>query len=150
MQTGQSIAELRKAAGMTQEQLAEKLFVSRDLVSKWETGQRRPDYRTVCRLADLLQADPDAILSRADLLLSELADCIPPGLSADAAALTEALNGFLGTLSLRDRSVFIRRYYYWEEPAQIAEAAGIGSGYVRVLLMRTRRKLKAYLKGVSA
>ncbi|MBQ1847593.1 MAG: helix-turn-helix transcriptional regulator, partial [Clostridia bacterium] len=44
MDIGKSIAKLRLSRGITQEELANRLFVSRDLVSKWETGARRPDY----------------------------------------------------------------------------------------------------------
>ena len=38
MTTGERIAQLRRAAGLSQEQLAEALEVSRQAVSKWETG----------------------------------------------------------------------------------------------------------------
>ena len=38
MNTPEKIQELRKAQGMTQEQLAEQLNVSRQSVSKWESG----------------------------------------------------------------------------------------------------------------
>lgn len=38
MTIGQTIAQLRKERGLTQEQLAERLLVSRQAVSKWETG----------------------------------------------------------------------------------------------------------------
>lgn len=39
MQIGNKINQLRKLSGMTQEQLAEKLNVSRQTVSKWESGR---------------------------------------------------------------------------------------------------------------
>lgn len=38
MTTGERIARLRRAAGLSQEQLADALDVSRQAVSKWETG----------------------------------------------------------------------------------------------------------------
>ncbi len=38
MKLGEKIVELRKSAGMSQEDLAEKLNVSRQAVSRWETG----------------------------------------------------------------------------------------------------------------
>ena len=44
MQTGQIIMKLRSDAGFTQARLADMLFVSRDLISKWETGKRLPEY----------------------------------------------------------------------------------------------------------
>ena len=40
---GTFLKELRKEKGMTQEQLAEKLNVSRRTVSRWETGNNMPD-----------------------------------------------------------------------------------------------------------
>ena len=43
MDLGERIASARAEAGVTQQELAEMLFVSRELVSKWELGQRRPD-----------------------------------------------------------------------------------------------------------
>ena len=42
-----NLFQMRKLRHMTQEELAERLFVSRELVSKWELGQRKPDIRTL-------------------------------------------------------------------------------------------------------
>ena len=42
MQIGNKINQLRKLSGMTQEQLAEKLNVSRQTISKWESGSSSP------------------------------------------------------------------------------------------------------------
>ena len=41
---GRFLSELRKEQGMTQKELAEKLFVSDKAVSKWETGGSIPIY----------------------------------------------------------------------------------------------------------
>ena len=60
--------------------------------------------------------------------------------------MKDAVNGFLATLSVRDRAVFIRRYYRLEEPFEIGEKYGIKEDYVRTILMRVRKKLKKYLK----
>lgn len=43
MNTGERINQIRKMAGMTQEELAEKMHVSRQTISKWETGASSPD-----------------------------------------------------------------------------------------------------------
>ena len=51
LKTGQTIAALRTKANMTQEQLAAALFVSRDLVSKWETGKSPPNYQMILKMA---------------------------------------------------------------------------------------------------
>lgn len=51
---GGFLAELRKEKGMTQKELAEKLFVSDKAVSKWETGGSIPDVALLMPLAKLL------------------------------------------------------------------------------------------------
>lgn len=51
---GKFIAENRKAAGMTQEELAQKLFVTNKAVSKWEKGQSFPDIALFEPLAEAL------------------------------------------------------------------------------------------------
>lgn len=51
---GEFIAKLRKEKGMTQKELAERLFVSDKAVSKWERGQSLPDITTLNPLADAL------------------------------------------------------------------------------------------------
>lgn len=52
-----NIRSLRKAAGLTQEQLAQKLFVTRQTVSLWETGKSRPDLEMLEKLAHCFQVD---------------------------------------------------------------------------------------------
>ena len=146
MQTGQQIAKLRTQAGLTQEALAEKLFVSRDLISKWETGKSRPDYKTVLVLAQLFSVEPDTLVDRASILSEELSSAIPPAYAQDGEMLAAALNAFLRTLNERDRGVFVRRYYFLEDPSEIGEKYGVKADYVRTILMRTRKKLKSYLK----
>ena len=54
---GTFLKELRKEKGMTQEQLAEKLNVSRRTVSRWETGNNMPDLDLLMELADLYEVD---------------------------------------------------------------------------------------------
>lgn len=53
-QFGNFVMELRKLKGMTQKELAEKLFVSDKAVSKWETGLSLPDIVLLKPLADVL------------------------------------------------------------------------------------------------
>ena len=51
---GKFIAERRKALGMTQMQLAEKLYISDRAVSKWETGKSMPDVSIMLELSNTL------------------------------------------------------------------------------------------------
>ena len=147
MKTGQAIAALRTKADMTQEQLAAALFVSRDLVSKWETGKSPPNYQMILKMAKLFSVGVEVLFDKDRVLAEELAACVPFGYTVGAEELKEALNGFLSTLSARDRAVFVRRYYFFEDASEIGAAYGISDGYVRTVLMRTRKKLKKYLRG---
>ena len=61
--------------------------------------------------------------------------------------LKKAVNAFLYSLSERDRFIFVRRYYFFEDVSEISAEYGVNEGHVRTILMRTRKKLKRYLKG---
>lgn len=68
---GKNIAALRKAQGMTQEALAQKLGVTFQAVSKWETGQSCPDITMLPELSDLLGVSIDELFGRAPLVRAE-------------------------------------------------------------------------------
>ena len=58
---------------------------------------------------------------------------------------SEALNIFLGIISARERCIFVRRYFYAESSAKIAEKYGEKESNVNLILFRIRKKLKNYL-----
>ena len=62
MSLGERIASYRKKAGYSQEGLAEQLGVSRQAVSKWETGEATPDAERIIALAKVLGVTTDALL----------------------------------------------------------------------------------------
>lgn len=62
MEWNERVAAARKAAGLTQEALGEKLGVSRQAVSKWESGQAMPDLDTVAKLCLALGFSADYLL----------------------------------------------------------------------------------------
>ena len=67
MYFGQNLQHLRKKmAGMTQEQLAEKMEVSRQTISKWEGDEVLPDVQKLLEISDLFSVKLDALL-REDL-----------------------------------------------------------------------------------
>ena len=57
-----NIKRLRQQAGLTQDQLAEKLFVTRQTVSLWENGKTQPDIETLERIAEVFQVDLTEVL----------------------------------------------------------------------------------------
>lgn len=62
MSLGTSLAQARRKAGLTQEAVAEKLGVSRQTISKWETNETLPDIRQSKRLAMLYRVTLDALI----------------------------------------------------------------------------------------
>ena len=62
MTIGEKITELRVAANISQEQLAEKINVSRQSVSKWEMGQALPQIDKVLQLCELFGVSTDELL----------------------------------------------------------------------------------------
>ena len=59
---GKNIKALRQQKNMTQDELAEKLFVTRQTVSNYETGKSRPDIEMLTRIAETLETDPNTVL----------------------------------------------------------------------------------------
>ena len=84
------------------------------------------------------------------LVLDELALCIPDADSrediGESVALTEALNRFVHSLPRKAQKVFVRRYWYTGSISEIAKEYGMKESSVTVLLLRTRKKLKAFLE----
>lgn len=63
MEFGEKLQELRKNRGLTQEELAEALYVSRTAVSKWESGRGYPNIDSLKDIAKFFQASIDDLLS---------------------------------------------------------------------------------------
>ena len=139
---GKRIAELRTASGMSQQALADALFVSRDLVSKWESGMRRPDYRTIERIAEVFRISADSIVEKKDLVFEELSDCFPDDPGIPEEQLIAVLNDFLRKSKAKNADVFLKRYYFQKSVTEIAGEYGIGENHVRSSLSKMRKKLK--------
>ncbi len=70
---GSFLAALRKASGLTQEEVAQRLFVSNKTVSKWERDESSPDLSAIPVLAELFGVSCDDIL-RGERIVKETAD----------------------------------------------------------------------------
>ncbi len=62
MELGEKICQLRKLSGMTQEQLAGKLNIARQTLSKWKNGTSMPDVESVVRIAALFHTSLEELL----------------------------------------------------------------------------------------
>lgn len=84
-----------------------------------------------------------------EISLSELEDVlpdesIPPELGI--SELTELINEFLDRLSRDERIIFVRRYWHFDSISVISAEFGFGQSKVKTSLMRTREKLRKYLR----
>lgn len=62
MELNERITQARKRAHLSQEQLGERLGVSRQAVSKWESGQTNPDVSYVAQMCQILAVSPEWLL----------------------------------------------------------------------------------------
>ena len=111
-----------------------------------------------CRAIDLFRAKKAAKRSgeTADLSLEELVEAMPEQVemsavnnveeAVDAAELGRVINEFLAELPEVQRSVFLRRYWFYDSVAEVAERFGYSENRTKVLLFRLREKLKARLE----
>lgn len=85
----------------------------------------------------------------ADLSLEEIADVLPDGSTVESelenAALTEALNDFLGGLDATNLYVFMRRYWFFDEVRDIAKATSLTEAAVYLRLDRMKKRLTKHL-----
>lgn len=63
MEFGEKLQELRKSKGLTQEELAEILYVSRTAVSKWESGRGYPNIDSLKEISKFFEVTIDDLLS---------------------------------------------------------------------------------------
>ncbi len=89
MTFGENLQFLRKRLNMTQEDLAEKMEVSRQSVSKWESNTAYPETETILRLCDLFHCDMDTLL-RGD---------VSRRFGEDAAAYDKHMNAFSAAIA---------------------------------------------------
>lgn len=75
MEFNEKLQELRKKSGLTQEELSEKLFVSRTAVSKWESGRGVPNIESLKAISKYFSVSIDDLLSGEELLTIADEDC---------------------------------------------------------------------------
>ena len=83
------IFELRTKKGLSQEELAEKLFVSRQAVSRWENGETTPNTETLKLLSKLFDVSINTLLGAPRKLI-----CQCCGMPLDDASISKETDGF--------------------------------------------------------
>ena len=68
MEFNEKLQELRKSKGLTQEELAQAIFVSRAAVSKWESGRGYPNIDSLKELAVFFSITVDELISPNEIL----------------------------------------------------------------------------------
>ena len=131
--------------------------VSDTYMKTWETiPPRRPSYfyaylAKLCRFFALGKLDwKNAAKRKADVvsLTDEMEQCVPDQrkeAEAEAKEIGRAMNAFLESLPQESRVIFMRRYWFCDTIAEIAQRYGISESKVKMRLLRTRNKLAEYL-----
>ena len=113
---GEQLRRAREAKGMTQQSLAEQLYVTRQSVSRWECGDRYPDLLTTTKIAQILEVSLDDLLSgkemekvveRNPVVENKIANNIMTALYAIVlfSMIIPILNGLLTRQALADTSM---------------------------------------------
>ena len=90
---GETIAALRKQRGMTQQSLADALYVTRQTISKWEKNLSVPDADALVRLADALDTTVQTLLGQPE--------AEAPATPSDVAAALSRINDQLAIQNRR-------------------------------------------------
>ena len=95
MNMADRIQHLRKSKGISQEELADKIGVSRQAISKWESEQSSPDIEKIILLSDFFEVTTDYLLKGIEPIADETKDKLDAGIFS---AIGTALN-FIGLVA---------------------------------------------------
>ena len=151
----EAIMETQAAYGRQLQTIAQRIVQSYEdaeesvndtYLAAWRTiPPKRPKYffaylAKICRNFAFGKLDwLDAARRKAEVvtLSEEMELCIPD--------TSRALNAFLGTLTQENRRLFVRRYWYVDTVAEIAQRYNMSESKVKTRLHRIREKLRVYL-----
>lgn len=156
--TAELITALRTEKGLSQEELAKLLFVSRSLVSMWELGTRVPDYSNVVKLAKLFNVKEADIVGGEEYLYCSSSELKlffeeidrltqQTGTVSNAADIEAVIIESLEDLTQRDRDIFVSRYYSAKQIKAIASEFNMSETWVKTKLARIRKKFKKTIQG---
>ena len=132
--------------------------VSDTYMRAWETiPPQKPNYffaylAKICRNFSLSKLQWNSAAKRPAEVVSltqEMEQCIPDRSherKLEGEEIGRVLNRFLDSISLESRLIFMRRYWYTDSIAEIAERYHISQSKVKTQLHRTRNKLQLFLE----
>lgn len=154
----ETIIRLRTENGLTQQELADRLMVSRSLVSMWELGIRTPDLLSVEQMAELFGVEKSAVVpderyvfagGEFETITRELYEITAQGktMPEGAGGPESILDAFLSKQSQKNKALFISRYLMMKTFKTIAEEFGINESTARSRIARLRSKFRQFISG---
>lgn len=163
MEFNEKLQKLRKERGITQEELAAELYVSRTAISKWESGRGYPNIDSLKAISEFFSVSVDDLLSSNKLLViaenenkesvKRIFDFIAALVDVFSVALVvlplypHSVNGFVYGVNLLNYSQIssINLIVHW-----IIIISLCVIGITRLLLLKTKaEKIKNILSGIS-
>ena len=163
MEFHEKLQELRKSRGLTQEELAESLYVSRTAVSKWESGRGYPSIDSLKEISSYFSVTIDDLLSSEKLLsiaekenksnLQSICDLLFGVLDICSFILIvlplypNMVNGFVYSVNLFAyvQTTSLNRFMYW-----IMFSSLVVTGIIKLTLTKLRiKKCSKILIGIS-
>ena len=163
MEFHEKLQELRKSRGLTQEELAESLYVSRTAVSKWESGRGYPSIDSLKEISNYFSVTIDDLLSSEKLLsiaekenksnLQSICDLLFGVLDICSFILIvlplypNMVNGFVYSVNLFAyvQTTSLNRFMYW-----IMFSSLVVTGIIKLTLTKLRiKKCSKILIGIS-
>ena len=139
MEIGTKIAQARREQGITQLELADKMSVTRQTVSRWETGAAVPDIEKVADLAEILQVSCDYLLKGNLLSKYAVVSVESKDASGSKNSVTRLLSGIEG------KNVRISFYEGEEDMDALDEACridGFEGNWIRAVIQHKDREQK--------
>ncbi|MCI5857753.1 MAG: helix-turn-helix domain-containing protein [Agathobacter sp.] len=124
---GEKLKKAREEKGMTQQTLADHLYVTRQAVSRWECGARYPDLLTAKKLSDMLEVSLDELLSG-----EEIKKCVEKNQIVESPVIgrvQSALYAFVGVAYLL-MSIWALRFLLPELASANLQTVEYGISYI--------------------
>ena len=126
---GERIKKIRTENNMTQKELAEKLFVTAQAVSRWENGETEPSISTITEMSKIFGVTINELL----------------GIEEEKVVENILLKEVLGKLEKRERQIIMLRYFEDRTQSEIGELLNISQVQVSRIEKKVLSKLKTYI-----